>query len=106
MSSMFKVLAVLSLCFIAYGCSVPRAPIAGALYTNVKDGLIANPGPIPASPKTGEAMATGIFGITTGDSSIETAAKNGGITKIHYVDYSSWGIMGIYGTTTTRVVGE
>ncbi|HVR75492.1 MAG TPA: TRL-like family protein [Planctomycetota bacterium] len=104
---MFKVLAVLSLCFIAYGCSVPRSPIAGALYTNVKDVLIANPGPVPASLKPpGEAMATGIFGITTGDSSIETAMKNGGITKIHFVDYSSWGIMGIYGTTTTRVYGE
>lgn len=37
--------------------------------------------------KTGEATATNILGLVeTGDASIEAAAKNGGITKIQYVD--------------------
>lgn len=38
--------------------------------------------------KTGEAECINILGfVETGDASINTAAKNGGITKIHYIDY-------------------
>ncbi len=40
------------------------------------------------SLKTGESVVNNILGlIETGDGSIETAARNGGITQIHYVDH-------------------
>ena len=56
--------------------------------------------------KCGEAKADGIICFTRGDSSIATAMKNGGITKIHHVDYKVTNILGIIGSTTTLVYGE
>lgn len=38
--------------------------------------------------KTGESAVNNILGLVeTGDGSIEAAARNGGITQIHYVDH-------------------
>jgi hypothetical protein len=54
----------------------------------------------------GESTATSVIGITTGDSSIDAAKKAGGIKTIHYVDYHSMGILGVYAKTTTKVYGE
>lgn len=57
--------------------------------------------------KTGAATATSILGIVaTGDASIEAAAKNGGITRIHHVDHHSRNIFGFYSEFTTIVYGE
>jgi hypothetical protein len=98
------VLTAVALILVGVGCSVPRSPIPGALYTDVKDGLMANSGPV--GTKEGSAMATSIFGITTGDCSIKAAMTAGAINDISYVDYHSWGILGVYSTTTTTVVGK
>lgn len=56
--------------------------------------------------KCGEAKADGIICFTRGDCSIAAAMKNGGISKIHHVDYKVTNILGIVGTTTTLVYGE
>lgn len=56
--------------------------------------------------KCGRATATGMLFLTEGDSSIKTAMDNGGITKIHHVDYKVKNILGIIGSTTTIVWGE
>ena len=57
--------------------------------------------------KVGKATATSVLGlVATGDSSIKTAAANGGITKIKYVDYEVENILGIYGKYTTVVYGD
>lgn len=56
--------------------------------------------------KCGEASAKGIICFTQGDCSIKAAMANGGITKIHHVDYKVNNILGIVGTTTTLVYGE
>ena len=106
MKKLYLTLAVASFAFLGAGCVQGRAPITGPLYSDISDGLIANPGPIPASPKVGEAMAQSIVGIATGDASINAAVKQGGITKIHYVDYHTWSILGVFGKTTTKVYGE
>lgn len=106
MARILCALAAVGLLSVTIGCSTPRSPIPGPLYTNVKDVLIANPGPVGASPKVGTSEAKGIIGITLGDCSVEKAMQNGGISKIHYVDYESWGIMGIYAITKTHVHGE
>jgi len=78
---------------------------AGALYVGAK-GAIATTDNISYS-KVGEATATSVLGlVATGDSSIKTAAANGGITKIKYVDYEVKNILGIYGKYTTVVYGD
>jgi hypothetical protein len=41
-----------------------------------------------------------------GDSSINTAAKNGGITKINHVDRQVKNVLGFIGEYTTTVYGE
>jgi hypothetical protein len=62
----------------------------------------------PLSPaKTGEACSTSILGwVTTGDSSVPTAAKNGGITKIASVDNNFMQVLGVYAKFCTVVTGQ
>lgn len=80
------------------------SPMNGSLYTDVQGPLSA--GPAATGSKRGEAKATGIIGIALGDVSIETAMKNGGITKVHHVDVKVMNILGIYAEYTTIVYGE
>lgn len=56
--------------------------------------------------KVGEATATGIICFSEGDSSIEAAMKNGGIKKVHHIDYKTKSILGIIASQTTLVYGE
>lgn len=56
--------------------------------------------------KVGEATASGIICFTQGDCSIKAAMDNGGIKKIHHVDYKTKNILGIVGSQTTLVYGE
>ena len=56
--------------------------------------------------KVGEATASGIILFTEGDCSIKAAMENGGIKKIHHVDYKTRNILGIVGSQTTLVYGE
>ena len=105
--------------FFLVGCnSVPRAPFIpphGGIYTNLRAPLSTNFDSTPNTQnlKIGTA-ATSYFRdpIITGQSfawnrcDIETAAANGGISKVHYADYESMQILGIYGRTTVIVHGE
>ena len=56
--------------------------------------------------KQGTATAEGIICFTKGDASLKAAMANGGITKVHHVDYKVTNILGIVGSTTTVVWGE
>ena len=56
--------------------------------------------------KVGEATASGIILFTEGDCSIKAAMENGGIKKIHHIDYKTRNILGIIGSQTTLVYGE
>lgn len=104
------VLAALGLVSITIGCTAPRAPFGGGvtmpIYVDVSDALMVNAGDIPDNLKVGTSTAQSIVGVNMGDSSIDTARRNAQIKKIHYVDYHSWSIMGVYSKTTTRVYGE
>jgi hypothetical protein len=94
------------------GCSMARSPIIGFLYQDVSDVLLVNPAggspdaQIPENPKIGAARAISILGVTLGDSSLDTARRNAGIRKIHYVDYHTWSVLSVYGWTETRVYGD
>jgi hypothetical protein len=86
------------------GCIGVATPTVGLVYTDVKWGGEVG---TAAAAKTGSAESTTILSLfATGDSSIEAAAKNGGITKIHHVDYHTTNILGVYGKLITTVYGE
>lgn len=77
----------------------------GGLYTDVKQGEMATSN-IRGS-KVGTAKASCYVGlIAVGDASVDTAAKNGGITRISHVDSHKKSILGIVTSTTTIVYGE
>ena len=56
--------------------------------------------------KCGEATSKGIVLYVSGDSSIKAAMDNGGITKIHHIDYRVFNIFNLYTKATTIVWGE
>ncbi len=87
------------------GCATVKTPVAGSIYTDVKSPMAVTSN--ANSSKVGTAKATSILGlIATGDASIESAAKNGGINKIHHVDEHATNILGIYAKYEVSVYGE
>ena len=77
----------------------------GVFYTNLKlpVGATGN----SASTKVGTAESCSYFGlIATGDSSIETAKRNGGIRSVSHVDWEAHNILGFIGKYKVTVYGE
>ena len=77
----------------------------GILYaaTNANEHVTQN----DLGPKKGEACSSSILGwVTTGDSSVATAAKSGGITKVASVDNSYSNILGVYASYCVQVTGN
>ncbi|MGF1532340.1 MAG: TRL-like family protein [Bernardetiaceae bacterium] len=62
----------------------------------------------PVGSKVGMSKATGYFGVLffDADASIQTAAKNGGITKISTVDIKHTSVLNLIVTYETIVTGE
>src|SRR5919201_3979609 len=94
--------AVLCAGFLS-GCAVGHAPVT-ALITLEEKGPVAM-GSAAGSSKIGRAEAWEILVFATGDASIRTAMKNGGITRVHHVDHETTSWFGIYSTYTTIVYG-
>jgi hypothetical protein len=99
-----KFIVAVSLCATLCACANIRgqAPAAVAFYKGpVAMGVTAK------SVKHGESCAENYLGlIATGDASIDTAKKRGGITKVNSVDHSSTRILGYYAKFCTVVAGE
>ncbi|RLC29167.1 MAG: TRL-like protein family [Deltaproteobacteria bacterium] len=90
--------------FILGGCAsyLPN----GFVYTGVKGPIATGPTSVKYT-KVGKAEAKSILGlVATGDASIETAARNGGIRNIKFVDWQVENILGIIGHYTTIVYGD
>ena len=61
-----------------------KSPLVGGIYTDVKDGLAVTGN--AGSSKVGTAEAKGYVGVVAlGDASIQAAAREAGITRIHHV---------------------
>ena len=90
------------------GCAVAPSPLHGILYTDVKfPSYYQGADTVGPGSKRGQAQSASILGlVATGDSSVEAAARNGGIRKVHTVDHHSNSILGLYATYTTIVTGE
>ena len=103
---LYRIMAICFASLILSGCGAYVAsPLTGVLHTNVQ-------GPIAATDKSGgvlksgSASATSVLGlVATGDASIRAAARNGGITEIHWVDYHSESTLGIFAKYTVTVYG-
>ena len=104
---MKKLMIVAAIAAAAVGCvSVRPSNAVSALTLDVTspDTSFIDNSVKPA--KCGTATASGIICFTEGDASIKAAMDNGGIKKIHHVDYKVKNILGIVGSTTTIVWGE
>ncbi|OQX62042.1 MAG: TRL-like protein family [Desulfococcus sp. 4484_241] len=105
---MKKFQVVCLICLLAFiptifGCATPFP--YGSLYTEVKMPIGASAN--VKATKKGVAESKSILGlVATGDSSIKTAMRNGGITRISYVDWEAENILGIIGTYKTVVYGQ
>ena len=100
---------VLGLLFISVlvllaGCATSY-PV-GSIYTKLQLPVDAT-GNMGDATKVGKAESMSILALVAiGDSSINTAKKNGNISKIHYVDWDVENILGIIGRYKVTVYGE
>jgi hypothetical protein len=82
------------------------APVPGSIYSNVEAPVAVTPNTGGAKMKMGEGEVVSILGIIAlGDVSIETIAKQAGITKIHHVDTKFENYVSVYSKLTVRVYG-
>ena len=78
--------------------------IVGAIYTDVKAPVAASSG---GGSRVGVATSTTYLGlIATGDASIATAKRNGGISSVSSVDEEIKSVLGIITTYKTTVRGN
>lgn len=104
---LIRIVLAFSLVIAMAGCATGISPVSGALYTNVKGPITATSMENYTVKKVGRSTAKSLFGlIASGDASIHTAAKNGGITKIHHVDYHTKTVLGVVSEVTIIVYGE
>ena len=104
---MKKLMALAAMAALASGCVMTSSnTIASALTLDVSSpdtNFIDN----SVKPeKKGIAKASGILCYCEGDASLKAAMDNGGIKKIHHVDYKVKNILGIIADYTTIVYGE
>lgn len=101
-----KRITVLLLAAMLGGCAVATAPVNGMLYSNVKAPLTATGAP-DEPQRVGRASVRSILGlVASGDASIQRAARNGGISEIHHVDYQSSNFFGVLAEYTVVVYGN
>ncbi len=91
--------------FMFSSCAMTMTPVTGFIFTDAKGPLTATAS--VKGKRAGTTEATSILGLVgIGDASIETAARNGGITKISHVDYHTFNVLGIYAKVTVTVYGD
>lgn len=101
-----RALLVLSVPVLLTGCGAfVASPVPGGIYTEVQYPFMVT-GEVGAS-KVGTADATTVLGlVATGDASIQTAMRRGGIEKVSHVDIQARSVLGIFATYTVYVYGE
>lgn len=95
------------------GCSMWTAPYgteegsAGAIYTDLTVGSPLKDNPNATSLKKGEACSVAIIGFQTdGDSSTQTAMKNGNIKRLVSVKHHITSVLGLYTKVCTIAKGR
>ena len=104
---MKKLLVLAALAATASGCvMVGQTNASAPIMLNVTSPDMSFVDNSVKPAKKGTATASGIILFTEGDASLKAAMDNGGITKVHHVDYTVRSILGIVGSSTTVVWGE
>lgn len=99
-----KKLAMVAVLALCGGCVAVGGPVsASVVFTKGPGQVVDN---TVKATKVGKASSTGIILVGFGDSSVNAAAHDGAITKVHHVDYEYLNILGIYAKSTTVVYGE
>ena len=99
------ILAALSAIGLSGCLSAPFQPPTG-LYAETKAPL-STEGNWDVGSKKGEASSFSVLGLyASGDCSIGTAARNGGLRKIGHVDYEYVNVIGIWQKATVIAYGE
>jgi len=109
---MGKRLAVATLSTMALlmaGCAMaPVVPPTGAAFSNVKAPISTEYNeqtPVPS--KEGETSSACILGLVAwGDASVSSAAQNGNLSQVNYVDYTYLNVLGVYQRFTVTAHGE
>jgi len=105
MNKRFRSLMILCLsAALLSGCTFGMTPIQGAFFTDFEGPMMV--GSAAGSAKVGVAEGTAVIGFGSGDVSIATAMKNGGIKKIHHVDYHTTNVLGLFTKVQLKVYGE
>ena len=91
----------------------PFQPPSACLFTQVKAPLSTKFQDAPVCAKKGEAAAqflyvpcTYVMCISWGGCDVDTAAKNGNLSKVEYADYEYLSVLQIYKKTTVTAYGE
>lgn len=103
---MKRLLFVLPILFLIVGCSGPLTSSGpGSLVTTTTEGISANNN--VEITKTGKSCQHTVLGLVAfGDSSIESAKRNGNLTNISTVDRSFFGILGLYSNSCLILQGN
>lgn len=115
---MLRAAALIASAALVSGCAAlpmkaPVKPPIGALYSQVRAPLQHDFGDTKLGSKIGSTSVIAIHDIlltgqlfATGDASVETAARNAGITTIHHVDYEIMSVLGVFARFTIFVYGD
>lgn len=101
-----KLMALIGLiAFIPMIIGCASAYPVGGLYTELKLPVAVESD--AKALKSGTAECVSILGlVATGDASLNTAMRNGNITKVSHVDWEARNILGIIGNYKLTVYGE
>lgn len=106
---MFKKLIALlfaaGLTLVSAGCSTTPTP-KGLLFTSCR-GPFYGAASGAKTVRVGEASSYSLFYLFAfGDASVQKAAREAGITRIHHVDYDDLSFLILFARYTTVVYGE
>jgi len=98
--------AIVCVLFLAGCSSVGMSPVGnGWAFTKVQGPIGATDS--DAGGKMGTSSCMSILGtVAIGDASIQSAMKDGKITRVHHVDFETFGVLGVYVRFRTIVYGD
>jgi hypothetical protein len=104
MRNFVKCIALGAVLAVASGCAttIPQ----GGMRTGVSLPVAVTANEDDASKKGTSSCSSVLALFAFGDCSVDKAAKDGGITEIHHVDWGAKNFLGIYGSYTLTVYGN
>ncbi|MBX3728339.1 MAG: TRL-like family protein [Candidatus Sumerlaeia bacterium] len=100
--------ATAAVAVLATGCyQAPVMPPSGWVYSSFTAPLDYDQEASKLGSRSGRASSMSILGLVAlGDCSINTAARNAGLSTIHGADYEFFNVLGIYQNFTVIVHGD